>query len=119
LLVRIFDENVKDDVLKALARSEFDVQCTMEGKDIKVKLGTSKKEHIDAALKQVKNINDDFKHSVKDVRHEMSETVKKLSKILPQEDIKVFQKDLDKIIANKENEVKKYFDAKEKEIKAA
>ena len=51
LLVKIFDENVKDDVLKALARSEFDIQTTMEGKDIKVKLGTSKKEHIDAALK--------------------------------------------------------------------
>lgn len=57
--------------------------------------------------------------SIKDVRYEMSETVKKLGKILPQEEIKVLQKDLDKIIVNKENDVKKHFDAKEKEIKAA
>jgi len=51
LLVRVFDENVKDDVLKALSRSELDINCTLEGKDIKVKLGTTKKETIDAALK--------------------------------------------------------------------
>eukprot|EP00347_Sterkiella_histriomuscorum_P009325 403341640 len=119
LLVRIFDENVKEDVLKALARSDFDIQCTVEGKDIKVKLGTSKKEHLDAALKQIKVINEDFKLAVKEVRHEMNETVKKLQKILPQEEIKVLQKDLDKIIANKEGDAKKHFDAKDKEIKAA
>ena len=65
------------------------MQCTLEGKDIKVKLGTSKKEHIEAALKQIKSINDDFKLAVKDVRHEMQETTKKLGKILPQEEIKV------------------------------
>jgi len=42
---------VKDDVIKALNRSELDMNCTLEGKDIKVKLGTTKKETIDAALK--------------------------------------------------------------------
>lgn len=51
LLVRIFDDNIKEDVIKALQRSEFDINCTMEGKDLKVKLGTTKKEIIDAALK--------------------------------------------------------------------
>ena len=53
-MVKVFDEGVKDEVLKALTRSEFDVSCTMEGKDIKVKLGTSKKEFIDAAMKKIK-----------------------------------------------------------------
>jgi ribosome recycling factor len=51
LLIKVFDENVKDDVIKAIARSEFDTNCTMEGKDIKVKLGSSKKEVIESALK--------------------------------------------------------------------
>lgn len=119
LLVRVFDENVKDDVIKALVRSEFDVNCTMEGKDIKVKLGTSKKEHLDAALKQLKSISDDFKIGVKDVRHEIQQTVKKLEKILPQDEIKVLQKDFEKIVTTKEAEAKKHLDAKEKEIKAA
>ena len=52
LLVRVFDENAKEDVIKALQRvQEFDLNVTVEGKDLKVKLGTSKKEHIEAALK--------------------------------------------------------------------
>ena len=118
LLVRVFDENVKDDVLKALSRSEFDINCTIEGKDIKVKLGTTKKEHIDAALKQLKGINDEFKLGVKDVRHEMNNIIKKLEKILPQEEIKILQKNFEKICVNKESEAKKLLDAKEKEIKS-
>ena len=52
LLVRVFDDAAKEDVIKALQRAQdFDMNVTVEGKDIKVKLGTSKKEHQDAALK--------------------------------------------------------------------
>ena len=52
LLVRVFDEAAKEDVIKALQRSQdYDMNVTVEGKDIKVRLGTSKKEHMDAALK--------------------------------------------------------------------
>ena len=54
----------------------------MEGKDIKVKLGTTKKEHIDAAIKKIKQINDDFKRDIKGVRHEMLDIQKKLEKIM-------------------------------------
>ena len=47
LLIRVFDEAVKDEIIKAIARSDFDANCTLEGKDIKVKLGSSKKEVIE------------------------------------------------------------------------
>jgi len=120
LLVRVFDENVKDDVIKALQRvQDMDLNVTVEGKDLKVKLGTSKKEHTDAALKQVKAAHDEFKREVKDVRHEMQDSVKKLDKILPQDDCKLLQKDLEKLVTNREAEAKKLVDAKEKEIKGA
>ena len=52
-------------------------------------MGTSKKEHIDAALKYVKVAAEDFKKEVKDVRHEMIDTVKKLEKIIPMDDVKL------------------------------
>ena len=68
ILVKVFDESIKDDVIKALERSDLDLNCTMEGKDIKVKLGTSKKEHIDQALKKIKNIGDAFKKNIKEAR---------------------------------------------------
>jgi ribosome recycling factor len=88
LLVRVFDENAKEDVIKALQRAQdFDMNVTVEGKDLKVKLGTSKKEHMDAALKQVKAANEDFKKEVKEVRHAIQDVIKKLDKILPKDEI--------------------------------
>ena len=120
LLVRVFDEAAKDDVIRALQRSQdYDMNVTVEGKDLKVKLGTSKKEHIDAALKQVKAAHDDFKREVKDVRHEIQDVVKKLDKILPQDDCKLLLKDLEKQVVKGEVDAKKLLDAKEKEIKGA
>ena len=83
LIVKVFDEGVKDEVIKALQRSDLDLSISQEGKDIKVKLGTSKKEHIDAAFKQIKGINEEFKMGLKEIRHEMNNVVKKLEKILP------------------------------------
>lgn len=97
----------------------MDLNCTVEGKDLKVKLGTTKKELIDAGLKQLKQINDEFKRDIKEVRHEMNNVVKKLEKILPQDEIKILQKDLEKLVTNKEAQAKKLSDAKEKEIKGA
>ena len=58
--MKVFDESVKDEVLKALQRSEFELNLQMEGKDIRVKLGASRKEHIDAGLKKIKELGQSF-----------------------------------------------------------
>lgn len=58
LTVKVFDESVKDDVLKSLNRVDMEIEVQMEGKDIRVKLGLGKKDHQDKALKQVKDIHD-------------------------------------------------------------
>ena len=60
LLVKVFDESVKEEVLKALNRSNFDLSLTTEGKDIRAKLGASRKEHIEAGLKKVKEYGHEF-----------------------------------------------------------
>lgn len=73
LHVKVFDEGAKDEVLKALTRSDFDLTCSVEGNDIKVKLGTSKKEHIDIALKKIKAIFDTFKKDQKEARFEVQQ----------------------------------------------
>ena len=54
LVVKVFDEAVKEEVLKALQRSDFELNVQINGKDIHVKLGTSRKEHAVAGLKKVK-----------------------------------------------------------------
>lgn len=58
LIVKVFDDSVKDEVLKSLQRSDFDLQVQLEGKDIRIKLGTSRKEHMEAAKKKVKELNE-------------------------------------------------------------
>jgi ribosome recycling factor len=70
LMVKVFDESVKDEVLKSLQRSDFDLDVKMEGKDIRVKLGTSRKEHVAAGLKKVKSAQETFKREVRDARHD-------------------------------------------------
>lgn len=95
------------------------MNVTVEGKDIKVKLGTSKKEHQEAAMKQVKAAHEDFKRDIKEVRHAMQEVVKKLDKILPKDETELLKKDLEKLCTNREAEAKKLIDSKEKEIKGA
>ena len=51
LTVKCFDESVKEEVIKSLNRSNFDIEVQMEGKDIRVKMGLGKKEQQDKALK--------------------------------------------------------------------
>ena len=45
MTVKVFDESVKEEVMKSLARSEMDIDVQMEGKDIRVKMGLGKKDH--------------------------------------------------------------------------
>jgi ribosome recycling factor len=56
LLIKVFDEGCKEEVYKTLLRSEYELSATSEGPDIKVKLGTSKKEHIEAGMAKVKEL---------------------------------------------------------------
>ena len=65
LSVKVFDESVKDEVIKSLQRSELDIEVQMEGKDIKVKMGLGKKEHQQQALKKIKDYGEEYKRNVR------------------------------------------------------
>jgi len=65
LTVKVFDESVKDEVLKALTRSNMDIEVQMEGKDIRVKMGLGKKEHVEQAMKKIKEMGDDAKKNIR------------------------------------------------------
>ena len=87
-MIKVFDESVKDEVLKALQRSDFELSLQMEGKDIRVKLGTSRKEHAEAGLKKVKEYSENFKKEAREARHKILQVIKKVSKVLPEDDVK-------------------------------
>ena len=70
-------------------------------------------------MKLIKAAHDDFKRDIKQIRHEMQDSVKKLDKILPKDETDLLKKDLEKLCTNREAEAKKVIDAKEKEVKGA
>ena len=69
LVIKVFDEGVKEEVLKSLQRSDFELSVQTEGKDIKVKLGASRTEHAAAGIKKVKEFGEQFKKQARDERH--------------------------------------------------
>ena len=63
--MKIFDESVKEEVVKTLTRANIDLEITMEGKDIRVKIGLNKKEHQVEANKQIKQLRDECKRDLR------------------------------------------------------
>jgi len=115
-LLKVFDDSVRDEIMKSLSRVDMELSTSLEGKDIKVKLGTSRKELVAAGLKKVKTAMEDFKKNVRDVRHKHLEVVKKLSKIVDQETITQLEADINTKIKKAEDTAKKTTDAKEKDL---
>ena len=119
LLIKVFDESVKEEVLKALQRSDFELSLTTEGKDIRCKLGTSRKEHAEAGLKKVKEYMETYKKQAREERHKVLTLMKKLSKVLPEDEVKLMEKSIEEMLKKAETDAKATCDAKDAELKQA
>jgi ribosome recycling factor len=116
LLIKVFDESIKEEVFKAITRSDYELSATSEGSDIRVKLGTSRKEHITAGMAKVKELNQTYKKDVRDARHGIMEQLKKLKKIMPEDDVKLLETEVNEMIKKAEDQASKSCTAKEADI---
>lgn len=57
-----------------------------------------------------------FQRNVREARHTAMDTLKKLGKILPQDEIKLLEDEFEKMIKKSEEGAKKVCDEKDKEI---
>ena len=119
LMIKIFDDSVKEELIKALQRSDFELSLQSEGKDIRVKLGTNKKEHAQAGLKKVKELFEVFKKNGREERHKVMGVMKKLSKVVPEDDMKMMDGEINEMLKEAEKDAKSACDAKEKELTSA
>jgi len=94
------------------------LECRLEGKDIRIKLGTSRKEHQAAGIKKVKKLNETFLKDSRSARQSALQTVKKLEKIISKDEVKLLEDEIEKNLKKTEDEAKKLCEAKEKEINA-
>ena len=67
-----------------------------------VKLGKGRKEHQEQALKQIKELSEEAKISVRQHRSGIQDTLKKLRKILPQDYMHNFEGELTQLIKDAE-----------------
>ena len=116
LVIKVFDESVKEEVLKALQRSDFELSLQMDGKDIRVKLGTSRKEHAEAGQKKVKELGETFKKQAREERHKVLQVIKKLSKIISEDDVKLIESEINDMLKKAESTAKAACDAKTQEL---
>lgn len=116
VIITMPDESLKDEILKALSRSEYELESRVEGKNIHIKLGTTKKDIIEKATKQMKKELETFNLELRGVRHEVIQSVKKLEKVISKEQIKILENQIKKEFTKFEEEGKQIVKKKEKDI---
>jgi ribosome recycling factor len=94
LVINPFDESHKDSIIKSIEGSKLDVQITTEGLSIVVTLGAIPNEMKNECQVKAKKLFEGCKEESKELRHAMVAEVKKLEKILGQDEAKRIEKAL-------------------------
>ena len=91
----------------------MDIEVQMEGKDIKVKLGLGKKEHIAASMKQIKKYGEDCKITLRQANQDIkANKLKKIQKIVSKEFMKSFEAEIEQIFRKSEKDCNSLIQAK-------
>jgi ribosome recycling factor len=92
LAITPFDESHKDSIVKSIESSKLDVQITTEGNSIVVTLGAIPDDMKNESLQKLKKLNDASKEDMKNLRHSLLSEIKKLEKIIGQDEAKRLEK---------------------------
>jgi len=98
LVVNPFDESHKDILIKSIENSKLDLQITTEGTGIIVTIGAITDDAKQESLMKSRKIQDSSKEELKDLRHSCMSEMKKLEKILGQDEAKRIEKAVLEII---------------------
>lgn len=91
VLISVFDEATKESVMKAMILYDPELECSVEGKYISVKMGKTKAENRDSIIAEAKAKHIDFKANLGHERNKALGTLKELENILPMDDIDIFR----------------------------
>jgi ribosome recycling factor len=92
LAITPFDESHKDSIVKGIESSKLDVQITTEANSIIVTLGAIPDDMKTESLQKLRKLNDASKEDMKNLRHSMISEIKKLEKIIGQDEAKRIEK---------------------------
>jgi ribosome recycling factor len=98
LVINPFDESHKDAVIKSIEGSKLDVQITIEGGSIVVTLGAIPDEMKNECLVKSKKLFESCREELKELRHTLVSEMKKLEKILGQDEARRIEKGILEVV---------------------
>lgn len=118
IMIQPWDTNAISDVEKAIMKSEIGINPSNDGKVIRLNIPTLTEDRRKELVKYVGKIAEDFRVSIRQVRHDANHFVKELEKEegLPEDSVKKNLEDIQKITDNHIKKINEILEAKEKEI---
>ena len=119
ILIQPWDVNAVAEIEKAIKKSELGLNPVVEGKVIRVPVPPLTTERRNEISKLIKKIAEEGRVSVRNIRHEANETVKKLEKekLISEDDVFSSQKEVQKITDKSIETIDQHLAKKEQDIK--
>ncbi len=118
LVVQAYDKGVIAEIEKAILKSDLGVTPNNDGTNIRITFPPLTEERRKDLTKKVKKIGEDGKVAIRNRRRDMTDALKKLEKeeSLPEDQVKDFQNDIQKVTDKYTKEIDKLVTEKEKEV---
>ena len=118
VVIQPWDKALMSDIEKAIQKSELSLNPSNDGKVIRIQIPPLTEERRKEMVKVAKNIAEQSRVSIRNIRRDANEELKKLAKnsIISEDDEKKGTDEVQKITDRLTAEVEKVFKAKEKEI---
>lgn len=119
MLINVYDESVRENVMKAVNNSGIDLACTLEGTNIQVRLHSTTSENKKDYMVKAKRVENQAKEKIKSIRQRTLAKTKKLEKLIGIDETRALNERCEKVIKEGIKELERILAKKEKEIMSA
>ena len=118
LTISVWDKNSLKEVEKAILAANLGVTPTNDGKVVRLVFPELTEEKRKLIVKDIKNIGENGKIGIRNARRDAMDELKKLQKdnVITEDDLKDFQKDVDKVIGEYLDKLETSLKKKETEV---
>lgn len=118
VVVQPWDKSLITEIEKAILKSELGLNPSNDGKVIRIAIPPLTADRRKELVKQAKNIAEQYRVSIRNIRRDGNDELKKLQKdgLITEDDLKTKEDELQKSTDKFISEINKIFEEKEKEI---
>ena len=118
LLIQPYDKSAIKDIIKGINEADIGINPNIDGDAIRLVFPELNEERRKELAKDIKKIGEDIKVSMRNIRRDANDFIKKLEKTneATEDDVKQFEKDVQKMLDDYIKKVEDAIDAKNKEI---